>query len=958
MALTAADFPRFFQELNGFEPFAWQQRTVDYILENGSWPERIAAPTGTGKTSVIDIHAFVNALAQQGGLKLPRRLIMTVNRRSLIDDHAEHAANVNNELAKALTDTSRPILQEASRLLQARSGLPESESSDVLPVHTIRGGLALANDWRVMPTVPAVLCITPDMWGSRALFRGYGTARLARPMEAGLLTRDCVLVVDEAHLNRQLIVTARRLAQLDQLAQADLDIPHLQVVETSATPAGGDPGTSIGITDADLGSGAAGAILAARLKTPKPVTLYTTDLQRSKEKELAIVFADACLELRAESAGEDAPIGCIVNTASLAHAIAQELRSRTEDSQYGEVLEIVGAQRPFDTAKLRSVHHQLFSLPPTHSRVSEPTPKVSFVISTQALEVGVNIDFAALVTELAPAPALVQRSGRLNRFGKRSAAKILVIAPTYNANNMLVPYDKGDLDAAQDWVLERAADSQGFAPWAIAQGTLPAETPKRALLQRPEWSEIVHWSRTSEDLASAETSLPDRGEDLTLWLRDQFTDRVEAFVIVRDFLPTDLQHALEVSQFTPPLNDELFPSSLHRVRRIAELQQDRDPWTDQRLLVYRQAEAILLNDPAELKPGDTLVVSPQLKAFRSAVAHDEGRDTAEDVYDQVFQQEARKGNRGDPGINARQVRRLVPAEGNTAEQKLHSSLLQWLDLKAASSTDEEGGDQLRQELLEDIINQLPEPSAMVDEEPVPESDGPTADATTIRNTSLEVFAGAGPLDPVFMLLRANSNVGDEALQEAASLDITLMSHSLAVADRAQKLAATLGLPAALASATRTAAEQHDRGKADARFQNYLTRGRTRKDLLAKSKYPFDRKRHSQAGLSGWRHEQLSAAFAWAEPDIAASEQRDLITWLVGTSHGHGRGSFSHDAGLLLAGTGAEADYNVHESAQELFDDGAWEDLFEPLLRTYGPWGLAYLEAVVRAADQTVSKEGR
>jgi CRISPR-associated endonuclease/helicase Cas3 len=952
MALTAADFPRFFQELNGHEPFAWQQRAVDYILENGSWPERIAAPTGTGKSSVIDIHAFVNALAQQDELKLPRRLIMTVNRRSLIDDHAEHAARVDNELAHALSDAARPTLQVAAQLLQARSGLPDPEPGTVLPVHTIRGGQALAHDWRTMPTVPAVLCITPDMWGSRALFRGYGTARNARPLEAGLLTRDCVLVIDEAHLNRQLIVTARRLAQLDRLAPADLGIPHLQVVETSATPAGNDPGTSIRIDEADLKGGSSGAILTARLKTPKPVTLRPIDLQRSREKELATVFTDACLELAASFAAEDAPVGCIVNTASLAHAVAQELRSRTDSSAQGEILEIVGAQRPFDTARLRAVHHELFSLPSPPGAPAGPAPKVGFVVSTQALEVGVNLDFSALVTELAPAPALIQRSGRLNRFGRRADARILVLAPAYNEKNMLVPYDKDDLDAAQAWVLMREADPQGFAPWALAHDSPPAETPKRLLLQRPEWPEIVHWSRTSEDLASAETSLPGRVEDLTLWLRDQFTDRVEAFVVVRGYLPADPQQAREIADATKPLGDELFPSSLHRVRKIAELQQGTQPAEKRPLLIYRQAEALLLDDPAELKPGDTLVVSPNLKAFRNAVAHDEGTGTAEDVYDEVFQQEAQKGKRGAYGGDAWQIRRLVSItdDANTGMLTLHASLLHWLDTETATPAEAEDEEQLRLELLEGIINQLTELPAGAREGTGLQSD------LSLQNLSLTVIGGASPLDPVFLLVRAARIAVDEALQETAHRDVTLAAHSQAVAQRAQKFTAALRLPAAISAGVHAAAEQHDSGKADARFQAYLTRGRTRKDLLAKSKHPFDRTRHARAGLTGWRHEQLSAAFTWTEPDSGISEQRELITWLTGTSHGHGRGSFPFDAALLLPE--ASPDTDLYASARELFDDGAWDDLFEPLLRHYGPWGLAYLEAIVRAADQTVSGEGR
>ena len=42
-------------------PFSWQEEVLDHICEHGVWPERINAPTGSGKSSVVDIHLFANA---------------------------------------------------------------------------------------------------------------------------------------------------------------------------------------------------------------------------------------------------------------------------------------------------------------------------------------------------------------------------------------------------------------------------------------------------------------------------------------------------------------------------------------------------------------------------------------------------------------------------------------------------------------------------------------------------------------------------------------------------------------------------------------------------------------------------------------------------------------------------------------------------------------------------------
>lgn len=59
--LSEQDFPRFFRAIYGSEPFAWQTRLVRSILTEGRWPEVLALPTGSGKTSALDIAVFTLA---------------------------------------------------------------------------------------------------------------------------------------------------------------------------------------------------------------------------------------------------------------------------------------------------------------------------------------------------------------------------------------------------------------------------------------------------------------------------------------------------------------------------------------------------------------------------------------------------------------------------------------------------------------------------------------------------------------------------------------------------------------------------------------------------------------------------------------------------------------------------------------------------------------------------------
>jgi CRISPR-associated endonuclease/helicase Cas3 len=101
----------------------------------------------------------------------------------------------------------------------------------------------------------------------------------------------------------------------------------------------------------------------------------------------------------------------------------------------------------------------------------------------------------------------------------------------------------------------------------------------------------------------------------------------------------------------------------------------------------------------------------------------------------------------------------------------------------------------------------------------------------------------------------------------------------------------------------------------------------------------------------WRHEQLSAAMVWERLRDDLPATRDLVTRLVGTSHGWGRHEFP------LVGTELVLDGSGLESARSLFDNAAWEEVIERTARYWGEWGCAYLEALLRAADVTVSRSG-
>ncbi|HEX5325581.1 MAG TPA: HD domain-containing protein, partial [Acetobacteraceae bacterium] len=198
--------------------------------------------------------------------------------------------------------------------------------------------------------------------------------------------------------------------------------------------------------------------------------------------------------------------------------------------------------------------------------------------------------------------------------------------------------------------------------------------------------------------------------------------------------------------------------------------------------------------------------------------------------------------------------------------------------------------------------------------------------------------------------------------------VPLAAHAKAVADQAAIFAAALRLPVRLATTLAFAARHHDDGKADPRFQAWLTGPDIGDEVLAKSErwrgLAAEQAARTAAGVPRqWRHEVLSVRIA-AQLLGATGDDMDqaLALYLIGSHHGYGRPFFPHhdpwdaQARLVLdvmvaAGAGPERlDFDWHGCD--------WAELFAGLQAQYGPWGLAFLEAVLRLADHRASERTR
>ena len=201
------EFAVHFENLTGNRPYPWQIELYGLLCSNKA-PRACAIPTGLGKTSVIPIWF----LARVQNPLLPRRLVYVVNRRTVVDQTTDEVTKLRERLP--------------------RIGL----NVDDLAISTLRGQFADNREWSDDPSRPAVICGTVDMIGSRLLFSGYGIGFKAKPLHAGFIGQDVLLVHDEAHLEEPFQSLVTSIERVQERCGAHCVAPPLRVMALTATP--------------------------------------------------------------------------------------------------------------------------------------------------------------------------------------------------------------------------------------------------------------------------------------------------------------------------------------------------------------------------------------------------------------------------------------------------------------------------------------------------------------------------------------------------------------------------------------------------------------------------------------------------------------------------------------------------------------------------------------------------
>ncbi|CAB0577761.1 hypothetical protein FRC0129_00004 [Corynebacterium diphtheriae] len=900
MTLEIHDFDEFFTSVNqGHKPFTWQVKLVEFIVTHGYWPRQISAPTGSGKSSVVDVHVFVNALSALGvAPRIPRRLHTVVNRRGLVDNQHQHAKELSQLLYEAQgTNTVCGKVADALSLFQVRA-----DNHSPLITSVLRGGLSTKTLPVEDPTSCAIIASTPDMWGSRALFKGYGTSRLAQPREAAIMTMDSVLIIDEAHLNQQLLATARRIREI-QNNEVATGIPLLETVETTATPIShGLEQDSITVDPREFDS-KRDNLLQQRLFSSKQLVLHVLPQWNGCAGNASLIRAMTNeIKRLTDERGSNGTVGCIVNHVDTATGISLALKKAGLS-----VKTLVGRMRPADLTNLMRDHPRLLT--------AQGDPSVDVIVATQTLEVGVDVDFCHLVTELAPGSSLAQRLGRLNRLGKYKYSESVIFIPEENKvfKEEYPPYQGKDLEAAAQW-LRSFEKGSSLNPAVVSSRPAPTAAPMRLLFQRLEETELCELARTSH--------APYSEPDLSIWLRDSLeSDATTGGIVVRENLPQDDNAAIQLLATVPPENEEIFPSSHVIMRILSEaLVMDEDkrfkaelkePTLRRRAFLYRDSVVTQLAPDSKIKPSDILIIDRGISFTTEKVASEKPQDKHAPKPAQIEGIEVYLFGEDLPEIIQDLFFDAVSMNADELSQAWSNALKipQKISLETATVTTTDS--RFQREVPTWIVVKYPE------------------------------------------ILKKDQRV----IQEwSTTKRVSLSNHQKDVADRGKAIAQSLQLVPELARSVHTACAHHDDGKTDLRFQKMLGQ-KTPSTHLAKSGY---RNKHTAdlaragSGLPiGWRHEQYSALLAAKQQQIDSTSIDDLALRIIGTSHGHGRDTFPHTAEMLLP-----EGHDLYELAHFLFTQGAWSSLIHRTNRRYGIYAVAFLEALERAADSQISGEGR
>ena len=914
MTASMPTFPEFYRAINRRDPFPWQARLAELVATTERWPEEIGVPTGLGKTACLEIAVWwLAGQADRASAErtAPTRIWWVVNRRLLVDStttKAREIAGLLNGCGSMTGANPDEALVEVARRLRSLSADP---SASPLEVISLRGGIAPRTPSD--PSRPTVILCTLPMYGSRLLFRGYGSS--LRAVDAAMAGTDSLVLVDEAHLAPHLKSLMHALT--DCVPGAEPPLNHQRSTATVvALTATGNPDSEqrFDLDDDDERH----TEVRERLDATKPL-----ELRIEKSGEMARHLADATVGVLRRAS---APASFLVfaNTPKTAREVFDHLQKDTAKKVPApDLLLLTGLTREREADGIRD---QI--LDPEHGMAAAWSGAIRrrhlIVVATQTLEVGADIDAEYLVTEACGVRALTQRLGRLNRLGRHGHARAVYVhmPPTKPRGGAGKERDFWPVYGEEPAVVLKRLEDAGRK----TGGTVNL-SPRRVI-------EVL--GPPGEDNGRAPEVLPG-----ILWEWIKTTTPPEGEAPVEPYFNGIESPRRTVSVIwrahVPATGKRLWPRAKDREAVDIPMTEFRDALGDED--THRLGDdGVTVEEisSTDLRPGDRIV----LPTDRGLLDKFGWNASASDIVVDVSL--AEQGLPLEPtairrlcGINLASL--VETALGNDVDEIDETEQARAVAgiLEAIQSVETPQGWNAAD--WSEFANSL-EPQVVEARKEVPR--------LKVNNPTRE--ARVGEFD-------------ETSLGAAATLD----GHGYAVAKWARAVAEQVGIAVSLCELVEFAASLHDIGKADRRFQLWLDPEGKGGVPMAKSNAPRHRW-ESMRVAAGWprggRHEDLSARLlcAWLkeQPDWGTCLERELLVHLVISHHGKGRPLVVPVRdGTHESVHGVVSGIPVEVSADLAEVDWSQPARFRRLNNHFGPWGLALLEAIVIRSDHAVSSKG-
>ena len=910
-------FADFYCAIHRRPPFPWQARLAQQVAETDQWPVEVGVPTGLGKTACLDVAVWWLATQAHRAPEqrtAPTRVWWVVNRRLLVDSTAEHAEHLARVLetpdAPDLSGRGSEVATEVAKRLRCLSA---DRAAPPLDVIRLRGGVASRTPRD--PSRPTVILCTLPMYGSRLLFRGYGST--LRSIDAAMAGTDSLVLLDEAHLAPHLKQLIAALPKCAPGAQAILPESRSTARITALTATGDASGERFDLDAQDE----ANPIIQRRLRAAKPL-----EVRAFEKGDPAKLLPEAALGLLKEA---PQPSACLVfaNTPKTARETFERLRRRTTDTE-AEMLLLTGLTREREAERMRARILDLDDGMAATRPARSARQRHLVVVATQTLEVGADIDAEYLVTEACGVRALTQRLGRLNRFGHHDHARAVYLhAPP--------PKQRGGTGETWPVYGEEPARVIQRLKHAGAGGT-------RCVVDLPPARVAEVLGIPGDDPGRVPEVLPG-----ILWEWTKTTNPPDGEAPVEPYFSGIGGAAYTVSLIwrvhVPEEGDRLWPRAADSEAvdvPIGEMRKALENDEDLRRLAP-DGVTVEATRAADLRPGDQVV----LPADRGLLDRFGWNPAASERV-----------------VDASLAGQGLPLDGKAIERLCGIDAAPQLGIALGDDEHEEVDQAERDEAVRAILTKLKEAETppgwdTMEWTEFVEALNPVVEAPRLEAPRLKIKTP----EPQ----RPGSDFGadfDELSLGPAR--VGLAEHGEAVGTLAREIARRIGLRPDLAGVVEQAGALHDIGKADARFQRWLDPEERRGALVAKSDTPRHRWEATRAA-AGWprggRHEDLSArlARAWLErnPCWGEPEHRDLLLHLVISHHGKGRPLVPP----VPDGTASKVSAVVQGASVEARADLARVDWRQPrrfrrLNDRFGPWGLALLEAIVRLADHAVSDD--